>query len=401
MTLTEHVGVALESIVASPVRSFLTTLGVVIGVLSVILLVGLGDGLRGYLAETFAGLGSNLIEVAPGKQERRGMGPPPLNNPRKLTMEDVRQLSRRARSLDAVSPVVFGGATLRIEDRRRDVAVMGTGALYLEMRNLKIGAGRFFDEEDAENGRHVTIVGQTIVREMFGDTNPLGRTIKMSDVPFRIIGVMSPKGQTFGFDWDDIAYIPAQSALDLFNLDGVTQILARSRDRSTPKGAMQDIVDVLLSRHNGQEDFTVRSQDDLLETFNGIASTMTLVLLAIASISLVVGGIGIMNIMLVSVKERTREIGIRRAVGARQSDILKQFLVESVVISTLGGLLGLALGALIIATVKKFVPDLPVSLSFWIVGVALGFSALVGVLSGVVPARNAARVDPVDALRYE
>ncbi len=401
MNVVDHVGVALENIKASPVRSFLTTLGVVIGVLSVILLVGLGDGLQAYLGETFAGLGSNLIEIIPGKTARKGMGPPPLNSPRKLTMQDVHALTHRTRTLEAVSPLVFGGGTVRVLDRRRDVMVMGTGAAYPEMRNFKVATGRYFDDEEALNGRHVCIIGQTVVKQLFGDENPLGKTIKISDAPFRVVGVMAPKGQTFGFDWDDIVYVPAQAGLDLFNLEGLTQVLARSRDRNNARPAIEDITEVLLSRHNNQEDFTVRSQDDLLETFNGITATMTLVLLAIASISLIVGGIGIMNIMLVSVKERTREIGVRRAVGATRQDILMQFLVESVVVSTLGGLVGLGLGALIISAVHQVVPDLPVQLSPWIVGVAIGFSALVGVVSGVVPARNAAQTDVVEALRYE
>ncbi|MBI5495767.1 MAG: ABC transporter permease [Deltaproteobacteria bacterium] len=401
MNTLDHVVAAFGALRANPVRGFLTTLGVIIGVLSIILLVGLGDGVRTYLAEAFSGLGSSLIEVIPGKTERKGMGPPPLNNPRKITLEDARAIERRARTLDAVSPIVFGGGTLRYLDRRRDVAVFGTSAMYPDMRNLHVQSGRFFDDEDALAGRHVVVVGTTIVRELFGEENPLGRTVKITDVPFRIVGVMAPKGQTFGFDWDDIAYVPAQTAMDLFQLDGVTQVLCRSRDRRSTAAAMDDIREVLSARHNFQEDFTIRSQDDLLETVNDLLRTMTLVILAIASISLVVGGIGIMNIMLVSVKERTREIGIRRAVGATRTDILLQFLVEAVVISLVGGLVGLGLGAGIIAIARNVVPDLPVELSAWIVAVAMGFSALVGVLSGVLPARNAALVDPVEALRYE
>ena len=400
MTVVDHVGGALEAIRANPLRSFLTTLGVVIGVLSVILLVGLGDGVRTWLADTFAGLGSNLVEVIPGRNARGAMNAPPLNAPRKITREDVRVLSRRVRTVDGISPVVVGGATLRYLDRKHQVTVMGTGTAYPELRNFHVARGRYFDAEEGDSTRNVTVVGQTIVNELFGDENPLGRTLKIADVPHRIIGVMDRKGQTFGFDWDDIAYVPAPAALDLFRLDGFTQVLLRSRDRNSTTAAMQEATEVLLQRH-GDEDFTVRSQDDLLATVNGIAATMTLVLLAIASISLVVGGIGIMNIMLVSVKERTREIGVRRALGATRADILWQFLVESVVVSVMGGLIGLGLGAAAIAAAHRAVPDLPVQLSWWIVGVSLGFSALVGVLSGVVPARNASLTDPVEALRYE
>ncbi len=400
MSPLDHVVLALESIRASPLRSFLTTLGVIIGVLSVILLVGLGDGVSGYLADTFAGLGSNLVEVTPGKNAKGSTNGPPLNAPRKLTQEDVRALQRRGRAISAVSPVVFGGATVRFGDHKRDVAVLGCGSAYPEMRNLQVAFGRFLDDDEGDSTRNVVVIGQTIRREMFGEENPLGRTLKVAEVPFRVIGVMGPKGQTFGFDLDDIAYVPAPTALDLFRLEGFTQVLLRSRNAQNTRDAMAEATEIITQRH-AAEDFSVRSQDDLLKTINNILDTMTMVLLAIASISLIVGGIGIMNIMLVSVKERTREIGIRRAMGARRVDILMQFLVEAVVVSVMGGLVGLTLGALIIEGAHRAVPDLPVQLSWWIVGVALGFSALVGVLSGVIPARNAAATDPVEALRYE
>jgi putative ABC transport system permease protein len=398
--LASHIWVALEAMRANPLRSFLNMLGVIIGVLSVILLVSLGDGLRAYLGDTFSTLGSNLLEVRPGRSERQG-GPPPLNSPRKLTYEDARAVMRRSRTLEAVSPVLYGGGTVRVENRKKEANVVGVGPQHLDLRSLKLGSGRFLSTEDLESTRKVCVIGMTVVKELFGEENPLGRTLYIADAPHRIIGVMAPKGTTFGYDWDDVAYLPVTSALELFNQDGLTQLLARSRDRRNMGPSIEEVRDILMERHANQEDFTVRSQDDLLETFNGIANTMTMVLLAIASISLLVGGIGIMNIMLVSVKERTREIGIRRAVGARRVDIMLQFLVESVVISTVGGLVGLAVGATLIATAQKLVPDLPVMLSWWVVAVAIGFSALVGVLSGVVPAQNAARVDVVDALRYE
>ena len=400
MNLLDHVRVALDALRANPLRGFLNMLGVIIGVLSVILLVSVGDGLRGYLDETFGKLGSNLIEIRAGRAES-GKGPPPLNTPRKLTWEDARALRRRSHLLEAFSPIVYGGGNVRRADRRRDVNVAGVGTQHMELRSLRLGVGRWFTPEDLDASRKVTVLGVTVVKDLFGDQNPLGQTIYITDTAFRVVGVIAPKGTTLGYDWDDVAYMPTTAALEHFNLEGVTQILCRSRDRHDTRPAIEELEAILKERHAGQLDFTVRAQDDMLATLNGILDTMSLVLLAIASISLLVGGIGIMNIMLVSVRERTREIGIRRAVGARRSDILLQFLVESVVISFMGGLVGLLVGLALIMVAGSMVPDLPLKLTANTVGVSLGFSALVGVFSGVVPARNAARQDVVEALRYE
>jgi putative ABC transport system permease protein len=402
VTLFEHVAIAADAIRANPVRAFLTTLGVLIGVLSVILLVGLGDAVRSYVLETLSGIGSNLIQVRAGRQETRGMQPPSMNVRNRLTMEDAQALERRAYSLDGVSPIVLGSGELRAGDLRRNVMVIGVGVRYPDLRNLRVGEGMFFSPEDIESRRKIVVVGETIVKELFGTAaNPIGQTIYIASAPFRVVGVLSPKGKTFGFDMDDLAYVPATSAQDLFSIETVSEIIARARDRKTVQPAIEEITDVLSSRRNGSIDFTIFSQDDMMVTVNKIMTTLTFFLGAIASISLLVGGIGIMNIMLVSVKERTREIGVRRAVGARWRDILVQFLVEAVVVSLIGGVLGLVLGFVIIRLVHRFEPDLPVELSAWNVALALSFSAFVGIVSGVFPAVRAADLDPVEALRYE
>ncbi|HNF96161.1 MAG TPA: ABC transporter permease, partial [Pseudomonadota bacterium] len=265
----------------------------------------------------------------------------------------------------------------------------------------EVTEGRFFTDEDIESRRRFVVLGRTVLQELFGDENALGKVIKVADGEFRVIGIMEHKGQTLGFDLDDIVFIPETTGLDLFALDGLSHILVRARDKISVDPAIDEITDLLRRRHNDQVDFTIISQDDMLSTVNGIMNTFSMVLVAIASISLVVGGIGIANIMLVSVRERTREIGVRRAVGAKKRHVLMQFLLESVVISLLGGLIGLGLGALIIMVGRLLLPGLPVRLSFDIVLIAVGFSGMVGVLSGVVPAQRAASLDPVEALRYE
>ncbi len=401
MPLLELLLTALDTLRANKVRAVLTTLGVIIGVLSVILLVSLGEGARSYLGDTFAGLGSNLLQIQPGRRETKGFGGPALGTVYKITREDEQILARRATSVDGVSGVVTGGGTVRYLNRRRDTLILGVSSRFTEIRQMQVDQGRFLSDEDIDARRRFVVLGRTVLLELFGDENPLGKVIKVADGEFRVIGLMEHKGQTLGFDLDDIVFIPVTTAMDLFAVEGLSHVLARARDKVSVDPAIEEITDLLRRRHNDQVDFTVISQDDMLSTVNGIMNTFSMVLIAIASISLVVGGIGIANIMLVSVRERTREIGVRRAVGAKKRHVLLQFLLESVVISLLGGVIGLLLGALIITTGRLLLPGLPVRLSFDIVLIAVGFSGLVGILSGVVPAQRAASLDPVEALRYE
>ncbi|MBL9044158.1 MAG: ABC transporter permease [Myxococcales bacterium] len=401
MPLFELLLTALDTLRANKVRAVLTTLGVIIGVLSVILLVSLGEGARSYLGDTFAGLGSNILQVQPGRRETKGFGGPALGTVYKITREDEQILARRSTATDGVSGVVTGGGTVRYLNRRRDTLVLGVSSRFTEIRQMNVEQGRFLSDEDIESRRRFVVLGRTVLSELFGEENPLGKVIKVADGEFRVIGLMEHKGQTLGFDLDDIVFIPVTTAMDLFAMEGLSHILLRARDKVSVDPAIEEVTDILRRRHNDQVDFTIISQDDMLSTVNGIMNTFSLVLIAIASISLVVGGIGIANIMLVSVRERTREIGVRRAVGAKKRHVLLQFLLESIVISLLGGLIGLGLGALIIMVGRLLLPGLPVRLSFDIVLIAVGFSGLVGVLSGVVPAQRAASLDPVEALRYE
>ncbi|MFO0653145.1 MAG: ABC transporter permease [Polyangiales bacterium] len=399
----EHVLSALLALGSNKLRAALTMLGVVIGVLAVTLLVSIGDGARSYLDRTLSSLGTNLLNVVPGRTETRGgFGPPPASGiARPLTMDDVRALERQATLIRGVSPVVTAGGTVRFRTRQRDTMVLGVGPQFSDLRNMHVDLGDFIREEDLQARRRVVILGRRVVRELFGDESALGQPVRIAGGRYRVVGIMEEKGRSLGFDLDDLVFIPATTAMDQFGVTHLSQLLTAARSKDDTASASAEIEDVLARRRNGERVFTIQSQEDLLKTFGALTAAMTMALLAIASVSLVVGGIGIMNIMLVSVRERTREIGVRRAVGATKADVLWQFLLEAVVISTIGGAVGLGLGAGIVWLVTRYAPDVPLQLSPWIAAVAFGSSFVVGVISGVVPARRAAALDPVEALRYE
>jgi len=400
--MLDHILSAIQAIAANKVRASLTMLGVIIGVLAVTLLVSVGDGARAYLDKTLSGIGTNLLFVQPGRRETRGGFQPPVGNISKpLTMEDVHALEHQATLLRAVSPLVQGGGSVRYENRTRDTFVFGVGSTWADLRNFHVDSGTFIRQEDLDGRRRVCLIGRTIAKELFGDESPLGKPIRIAEGRFRVIGILEKKGTSLGFDMDDLVFIPATTALDLFGLDNLTQIVTAANTKDDVKPATDEIEEILARRRNGEKTFTIQSQDDLIGVFGSLTSAMTAALLAIASVSLVVGGIGIMNIMLVSVRERTREIGVRRAMGATRQDILVQFLIEALVLASFGGAIGLALGGGVVALVNTYAPDVPLKLSPWIAAIAFGASFVVGIVSGVVPARRAALLNPVDALRYE
>jgi putative ABC transport system permease protein len=392
---------SVESIMANKVRSFLTMLGVVIGVASVILLVSLGEGTRQYVQQELMGIGTNLLIITPGKTETTGHAPPQSTTTRKLTYDDALFLKRNAFTLKDVAPVLVGTGKLKYRNRNRNALVLGVTDSFENVRNLHVEIGSFVTEEDVEFHRKFMVIGRTVKKEIFGEENPLGKLIMLSGMKFRVVGIMEQKGVSLGFDIDDLIFIPIKTAQDLFDTDKMTEMLAEALNAEMVDIAKEEIIRLLKKRHDNKEDFSVVTQASLLSTLNTILSVLTYVIGAIAGISLVVGGIGIMNIMLVSVQERTREIGIRKAIGAQNRDILKQFLVESTIVSIFGGVIGIVVGAGVAVSIPFFFPVVPVKVSLWSIVLAFSFSGAVGVFFGAFPAQKAAKLNPIDALRYE
>ncbi|MBM4083397.1 MAG: FtsX-like permease family protein [Planctomycetes bacterium] len=401
MQAFENLTAALDSARANKFRSALTMLGVIIGVTSVILLVSVGQGAKVYVTEQFASLGTNVLITIPGKTETVGSHPPVGQATHKLTVRDAIEMERRCALVDKVAPVVIGTSTVKFENRKRDVNIVGTTYDFQEIRNLYVEVGSFIPEREVEAESRVCVLGTKVRAELFGSDNPLGKLIKIGETKYRVIGIMKKKGTSLGIDLDDLVFVPVRSAQELFNTDGLLEILSTALNPHEIDQTIEQIKTVLKRRHNNVEDFTVISQGAMLSTFESILNALTYALGAIGCVSLIVGGIGIMNIMLVTVGERTKEIGIRKAVGAKNGHILVQFLVESMTLSGLGGVLGIALGIAIAETVRKLVPALPVTVSGWSILTSFGFSLAVGVFFGVYPARKAALMNPVEALRYE
>lgn len=399
----DYLHIAIDSISQNKVRSLLTMLGVIIGVMSVILLIALGEGAQAYIEREFAGMGSNILLVTPGKQETSGMMPIIAGSFRHLTHENAREIERRAQGVRAVAPVVIGAGGVQAGERRRNTMIIATTEKFEEVRNLRAQQGRFISDQDIDKNNKVCVIGVKIKQELFGTDNALNKSININRSKHTVVGVLEPRGVMLGINIDDLVVIPLRSGQQMFygGEDRLFQILVRANSPDDVKAAQEATREILKAAHDYIEDFTITDQTSILATFNQIFTAMRVMLAGIAGISLLVGGIGIMNIMLVSVRERTREVGIRKAVGATRHDIGMQFAIESITLSSIGGSLGIALGFLGTFIVRTIYPPLPVYTSAWSVMLAFFFSMAVGVFFGAYPAIKASGVDPVEALRYE
>jgi len=402
MDALETMRLAKDALMSNKMRSMLTMLGVIIGVASVIMLVAIGAGARTYIHQELGNLGTNILIVVPGKTSTKGgFHPPTATTIRKLVYDDAIILKRRSRHIADAVPIILGSSKVKYQNQSRDNNVVGCTETYFEMRNLAVESGRFLSSSDVDSKRKVCILGRTVKKGLFGDRNALGAVVSIGDGKYRVIGVMEKKGVTLGIDFDDIVFIPTTTAQELFDTDSLFNMTVKIKTAAEIQPAIEEIRQILMKRHANKEDFTVMSQDEMLGVMNKVLGIMTAVLAGIAAISLLVGGIGIMNIMLVSVRERTREIGIRKALGAKNRDILVQFLAESVTLSLFGGIGGVLFGGLVAVGLPLFLPYLPMQISWWSVILAFFFSASVGVFFGVYPARKASLYDPIIALRYE
>ena len=407
MNLLMIIRVALRALVRNKMRAMLTMLGIIIGVAAVIAMVSIGQGAQASVQAQIEGIGTNLLFLSAGAQNvggvRSGTGDSGTNT---LTVEDLEAIRREVPSVSMVTPTINARSQLVAGNMNWNTQVQGVSEQYPEVRKWTIQSGEFFSETDVRTAARVIVVGQTIGDNLFPGMDPVGQTVRVANLPFRIVGVMVRKGQDQqGRDQDDTAFAPyttvQKKILGNTNLR-IAYVSAISQDATYT--AQQQITELLRQRHkltaSEGDDFTVRNMTDIAEAANETNNTMTILLACIASVSLLVGGIGIMNIMLVSVTERTREIGIRMAIGARSSAVRSQFLIESIVLSVMGGLIGIMLGiglSLAIPTLLGW-PTLISSLA--IVGSVL-FSVAVGVFFGYYPARKAASLDPIEALRYE
>ena len=414
MDIAESLRLALRGLAANKLRAALTMLGIIIGVAAVITLLSVGQGVQQYVTEQFQGIGSNLLFVFPDGPEQSG---PHTGRSRELplTNGDATALADayRVPSAQAIAVEYVDFGSVEFGREVMNVQVSGVSLNYPFVLQRFVSEGDFFSEADERGAARVAVLGATVVKTLFPDGGyPLGQTIKINRVPFKIIGVLESKGGGMFGDRDAVVLIPLSTAQQrLFNARTATGDYAVSvvYAQAVNDGAMErlaaEITEALRAQHDIQfrdeDDFTVLTQSDLISAFGEVTSVLTIFLGAIAGISLLVGGIGIMNIMLVSVTERTREIGLRKAVGAKRRDILAQFLIEAVTLSLLGGLIGIGLGASGTLAVAYFQPDVPVALSWASVALATGFSAAIGLFFGMYPAARASALNPIEALRYE
>ncbi len=399
MKFTDLIRLSSGSLIAHKLRSFLTALGIAVGIAAVVLLTSIGEGIHRFVLSEFTQFGTNLIAITPGKTETFGMSAAVISNVRPLSLEDAEALGRIEHVM-AVVPMVQGNAKVEAGNRDRRTMVFGIGSEVPQVWQMNVTMGRFLPDDDQRSARAYAVLGAKLRHELFGNDNPLGSRIRVGGVRYRVLGVMEPKGQMLGFDLDDAVYIPAGKALELFNRESLMEIDLLYRTGAPVDEVVSGATRLMLNRH-GHEDFTVITQQQMLEILGSILNVLTFAVGALGGISLLVGAVGIFTIMTIAVNERVSEIGLLRALGAARSHVLGLFLGEATVLAAVGGFSGLVLGAGLAGLLGMLVPALPVHTSWNYVLAAEGLAIILGVIAGVLPARRAAELQPVEALRTE
>ena len=399
MLWSDSLQLATRAITAQRLRSFLTLLGIAVGIAAVILLTSIGEGIHRFVLGEFTQFGTNVITVVPGKTRTGGTPSGLPSSARPLSLDDAKSLARLPHVV-AVTPNVRGNAEVEGNGRTRRTLVYGVNAQFPRVFRSTVQSGQFLPADDENSARAFVVLGTKLKNELFGSDNPLGQRLRIGGLHFRVIGVMSPKGQFLGIDLDDTAFIPAARGQELFNREGVDEINTAAEE-GIPSALVADRLKTHLIERHGREDFTIITQEEMLKTLSNILDVLTLAVGALGGISLLVGGVGIVTIMTIAVTERTGEIGLLVALGARRRTILALFLGEAVALSALGGIFGLALGIGLAQLIHFALPALPVHTPLSFVLLAEGIAIAIGLAAGVLPARRAARLDPVEALRTE
>ncbi len=399
MRVADLFSLSFSALTHHPGRSLLSALGIAVGVAAVILLTALGEGLHQFVLAEFTQFGTNLISISPGKIQTHGGSVGMFGSVRPLSLRDAEAL-RRVPQVIASNPTLQGNAEVEGKGRSRRVTLYGVGTDFARVFSMRVAVGTFLPPDDAAAPRAYAVLGAKVRNELFGADSPLGQRIRVGGQRYRVIGVMAAKGQVLGFDLDDTVYIPAARALELFNREGLMEIQVSHDPVADADAVAASIKRMLIARH-GSEDFTVTPQKEQLAVLDSILSVLTFAVAALGSISLLVGGVGILTLMTISVAERTSEIGLLNALGARRSQIMALFLVEAMGLAALGGAAGLAIGLGLAEALHTLAPALPVRLAWNYVLAAETVAVVIGLAAGVDPARRAAGMDPVQALRTE
>ena len=407
MNITNLFKIALRAIAANKLRSFLTMLGIIIGVASVIAMLAIGQGSKQSIQQNIAEMGSNMIMIHPGQDRGPGGARQDASAMQSLKLKDYETLAEQAKYLAAISPNVTASGQFINGNNNTPSSIYGVTPDYLEIRQLKVEDGEFFTEEDIKTSAKVCVIGRTVADNLFTNgEDPVGKVIRYKQIPFRIVGVLKSKGyNSFGMDQDDLVLAPYTTVMKrILSVTYLQSINASALTEDMTDLAIEEVTALLRQNHRigemDEDDFTIRSQQEMAEMMNSTSDTMTILLLVVACISLIVGGIGIMNIMYVSVTERTKEIGLRMSVGARGIDILNQFLIESVLLSVTGGIIGVVVGVGAAVGINVFA-HWPIQIQPWSVLLSFAVCSATGIFFGWYPAKKAAMLDPIEALRYE